>query len=49
MTPAEDSEPVRFRSANERIELLASDPLIAADVERYAEERAAWSAQHSKD
>ncbi len=29
----------RFRSANDRIEQLASDPLIAEDVKRYADER----------
>ena len=34
---------MKFRSANERIEQLASDPLIAADVERYSDERVAWS------
>ena len=45
LTPAKDSEPVRFRSADERIEQLVSDPLIAADVERYSDERVAWSAQ----
>lgn len=38
-------EPMRFRSATERVEQLAGDPLIAADVQRYADERAAWSAQ----
>lgn len=49
MTPAaEDSEPLRFRSAIERIEQLASSPLIAADVERYSDERVAWSAQSDR-
>jgi hypothetical protein len=48
-TPARgQGEPVKFRSANERIEQLASDPLIAADVERYSDERVAWSAQQDQ-
>lgn len=42
------SELMKFRSANERIEQLANDPLIAADVERYSDERVAWSAQQDQ-
>ncbi len=30
---------MRFRSANARIDQLVNDPLIAKDVQRYAEQR----------
>lgn len=42
---------MRFRSANTRIEQLVNDPLIADDVQLYAEQRATegWRREQNRD
>lgn len=40
---------MRFRSANTRIEQLVNDPLIAEDVQHYAEQRATEGWRRGQD